>query len=719
MLFIGTQIVMTGMLASPLDDAYIHLQYAKQIAKGAYFQYQDGAPITSGETSFLYAHLLALGCLLGFHGTGLLAWAQIIAFVCLAAIFYLLIQIGDNLSHPRAGWGAAVLVFCSGCLAWAFWSGMEIALFTALLLFVCYLITCPVFSAKCLWYALGLLCLCRPEGMICAFVILMISVLSIFISSESFLFPFKTNDLHHSFISRLKQFRMMHSSFMFFLFSIIGPPLFFYFSLGRVSGNSLLAKSLLYSPILTSFEKGMEFFSNVGSIGLFFMGHPAATPHIGEYLMPGTLLFAVIGVIGLFLSRSLSQKWFTAVAGLSLTTLIFAVATLEVWPLHNYRYLLPYFPLLFLFGIIGLETLFSWIKFQTLLPVTTLLLIAILLQTSYFPAWAGRFAKNAASIYEKQIQTSRWISRYLPSDRPIAINDAGALAYYGALKIYDLVGLVTNDTTLAYRMGEGGLYESLEHLSETERPHYAVVFPSWFQESAITYDIFYKPLVSFPDPFDRTFGKTVYHINWSYAGMENQPRQATMKPNWIVKDSLDIADLRSEADHQYTFQVHHNRFPRIPVPFRRNFGYHEEIDELWPDIENEQEELIPILRQQGILNQFDIVDAGRRIDGEEQFTLGNLTAGKETYLIIRTCYGMGERYTFAYRMGVFVDNIYLGEWNVEGTSWNWYESIFTITGEAVKTDSLRIRIKNMRTQNYPYYASYYYWICQENEDAQP
>ncbi len=709
-LFVGTQLALTGTPSSPLDDTYIHLQYAKQIAQGHYFQYQEGEPVTSGETSFLYAHILAIGYLIGFHGSGLLVWAYLIAWLSVSAILYFLIQVGKNLSFPLAGWGAAVMIFCSGSLAWAFWSGMEIALFTSLLFLVYYLLLQRELSPDKIWIVMGLLILCRPEGGIVVLTILLITVIYFFLYPKKFIF---TENKQSKSLSIEDKLRLFNFPFLFFIASIIGPFFFYFLTTGRMTSNSLLAKSLLYNPIMTAYEKLIEIVSNLGEIVLFFFGHPTVTPMISEYVVPGTILFALCGLVGLVFLVDKKNIWYSLIFGVPLFVVLIAVSTLEVWPLHNYRYLLPYLCLFIFLGFIGIETLFRFIKISDSMPVVAIFIVAILLQISYIPAWAGRFAKNALTIYEKQIQTAKWINQFLPGDHPIAINDAGALAYFGQRKIYDLVGLVTSNTTVVYRMGEGGLYESYNHIPEEIRPNYAVVFPTWFEQSAVIYDIFHQPLVTFPDPFDHTFGKTVYRINWNYMGMEENPREATLEEDWIVKDSLDVADIWSEDDHRYRFHLQGNEFPKIPIPFRRNFGYHEEIDKLWPGFEDEQEELIPLLREKGILNRFDIVDAGRRIDGDEQFMMGNLEPEKPAYLIMRTCYGMGEHYQFTYRMGVFVNDIYLGEWKVSGSSWNWYEPVFTIPKNMIKDEYIRIRIKNLGSRFFPFYGSYYYWICQE------
>ena len=50
---------------------------------------------------------------------------------------------------------------------------------------------------------------------------------------------------------------------------------------------------------------------------------------------------------------------------------------------------------------------------------------------------------------------------------------------------------------------------------------------------------------------------------------------------------------------------------------------------------NEQDELIPALRRQGLLYFFDIIDAGRRVDGSETFILRNLDPYQTADLILR------------------------------------------------------------------------------------
>jgi hypothetical protein len=639
--------------------------------------------------------LLALGYGLGFRGAGHLVWAYLLAGMAYASIFYFVFALGKRLVSPQIGNWAMVLVFVSGYFAWGIWSGMENALFSALLLAVLYFLTEQEWPP--LFLTMGFLALCRPEGGIIAIGITFF-VLS-FIARRS-AWPV--------FLSPMGLLGMG-----FCLVSIVLPTWINWFMTGATAGNSLIAKSLLHSPILTLGEKGELWLENLSGIGLFLLGSPTYSPYPGEFILPGTLLLAGLGTVGLALGEKEDRWWRAGAVGLPLVTVFCAIATLEVWSLHSFRYLHPYLPVLYLLALAGAERLAEWAGDRQKITTMAFCLLATLVSLPAWPQWLANSINQSLTIAEKQKETARWLNHNLKKGDRVAINDAGALAYYGQFPLLDLVGLVSNDTAIPYRLGEGGLYERLEQIPKSARPQYAAVFPSWFPQLANKYDVFHRPRVTFYDPFDPSFEKTVYEVNWEYAGMEDQPRPATLQPGWEVRDALDVADLESEASHLYRVKNAGNRFPPISIPFRRNFGYHDEIDERWPDIEEEQEELIPLLREQGILNQYDIVDAGRRITGEEVFCLSNLAPGQDAYLIIRTCDGIGDHPMFTYRLRVHGNGYFLGDWVLSETPWNWMESVFVIPGGIIHEPTVLVRIQNLGTRNFGYYDSFYYWICQE------
>jgi hypothetical protein len=76
-----------GNLIMPLDDVYIHFQYAKQLALGLPYQYNTGQPPTSGATSLIYPYLLAIGYKIGFTELWLGLWGRLPCGGCWWACF--------------------------------------------------------------------------------------------------------------------------------------------------------------------------------------------------------------------------------------------------------------------------------------------------------------------------------------------------------------------------------------------------------------------------------------------------------------------------------------------------------------------------------------------------------------------------------------------------------------------------------------------------------
>ena len=151
-----------GAPIMPLDDAYIHFQYAHSIASGQPYAYNAGLPPTSGATSFLYPYLLAVGDLLGLRGLNLGYWAMGLGALALAASAWLVIQIAEHYAPRWLAIAAGMLFALSGDMSWHFMSGMETGIVVLFALLTLYAVLrrdlrLTVISAT-------LLTLIRPEG---------------------------------------------------------------------------------------------------------------------------------------------------------------------------------------------------------------------------------------------------------------------------------------------------------------------------------------------------------------------------------------------------------------------------------------------------------------------------------------------------------------------------------------------------------------------------
>ena len=125
LVFYGSLLRQThGDWSAPLDDVFIHFDYARATARGYPFQWSEGNGFSSGNTSLTYPFVLAVGYLAGFRGMSIMVWAAIVA--CLSTFgFFLGVA---RLSEPLGRWAKYLIppaVLSLGALDWSLFSGME------------------------------------------------------------------------------------------------------------------------------------------------------------------------------------------------------------------------------------------------------------------------------------------------------------------------------------------------------------------------------------------------------------------------------------------------------------------------------------------------------------------------------------------------------------------------------------------------------------------
>ncbi|MFN7147194.1 MAG: hypothetical protein ACK4YP_25730, partial [Myxococcota bacterium] len=118
-----------GELSPPLDDAFIHFQYARRMAEGAPFSYQAGDGFSSGATSLIWPAVLAVGWRLGFQDVSLYVWTLLLNTVLLAAAGTFTYRWLGRVADERTALFGTVLLVTTGPLVWAAFSGMEVLLF--------------------------------------------------------------------------------------------------------------------------------------------------------------------------------------------------------------------------------------------------------------------------------------------------------------------------------------------------------------------------------------------------------------------------------------------------------------------------------------------------------------------------------------------------------------------------------------------------------------
>ncbi len=134
--FYGYMLKQTGgEWSAPLDDVFIHFDYARATALGHPFEWTVGNGYSSGNTSLTYPFVLAFGWLAGFTGRSLMVWAAVVATVSVFAT--LLAARRSFIEDHGDDWGRfssyvlPPILLGVGALDWSLWSGMEVAFFLA------------------------------------------------------------------------------------------------------------------------------------------------------------------------------------------------------------------------------------------------------------------------------------------------------------------------------------------------------------------------------------------------------------------------------------------------------------------------------------------------------------------------------------------------------------------------------------------------------------
>src|SRR5262245_44706867 len=112
--------------SAPLDDVFIHFDYARSTALGHPFEWVIGNGYSSGNTSLSYPFALAIGWVLGFHDEELVIWSGVVAAIC---VFGVLLACRPLFPSSLASYLLPPAFFWLGALDWSLWSGMEVAFF--------------------------------------------------------------------------------------------------------------------------------------------------------------------------------------------------------------------------------------------------------------------------------------------------------------------------------------------------------------------------------------------------------------------------------------------------------------------------------------------------------------------------------------------------------------------------------------------------------------
>jgi hypothetical protein len=428
-LFLLREQRIAGAAGFPLDDSWIHLHFARNIAEGSGFSYNRGVPV-AGSTAPAWTLLLAGTS--AFLGPGLAVVKGLgIALTLAAALLTRRAALAWG-AHPAAALVAAVAFAWSGPVVWGALSGMEIPLAAALVAGALLAHAREQTVATALLAALAVLA--RPESLLVVLLLLVARPLG----------P-----------RRIATFALITAA-------VLAPAV--WFSLKTVG-------SPVPATAVAKIEGGL-----VGWLaGVREPWWPMLVGRPGAFLVGwAKWLLAVNWLLPLALLAGLWVAWRRgrALGMVALAVLVHPLVMAWLAPYRDPsfqegRYSAQLLPLAFVLAALGLGA-FRWPRAA----------LAALLLCALVPLGraAERYAWGVQNINAMQVHLGHWVNTNLPPASRIALNDVGAIAFVSRFTVIDLMGLVTPDIIPYRRDGEAGV---IRYLGE-RCPDYVIVFPSWF-----------------------------------------------------------------------------------------------------------------------------------------------------------------------------------------------------------------------------------------------
>jgi len=422
----------------PLDDAWIHQTYARNLALGGEWAFQPGQ-ISGGSTAPLWSALLAVGYWLRMSPY---VWAYAMGALLLWGLSLLgetTVRRAVPSYRSRFPW---VGVFLAGewHLVWAAASGMETLLYTLLVTGVLALLAFGKRNYLGLGALIGLSVWVRPGG-----VTLLGPVVVAALLSEGN-WPRRLRYLFNVTLG----FGIFFALYLLFNLTLTGTPW----------PNTFYAKQAEYA-IVRQMPIWVRF---LAEIKLPLIG-------AGALLLPGALLHW---------SKALRQRDVGTLVGVAW---FLGFVMLYAWRLpvtyQHGRYMMPAMPIFFIWGLSGVIAFLGrasanrWRRMSGLAWASSLLLVWL----AFWVIGAKAYAEDVAFIESEMVTTARWVADNVPDDALIAAHDIGALGYFGEHDLVDLAGLVSPEV-IPFVRDEVQLAAYLDQRGVD----YLITFPMWYPD---------------------------------------------------------------------------------------------------------------------------------------------------------------------------------------------------------------------------------------------
>ncbi|HJS29491.1 MAG TPA: hypothetical protein VJ768_07705 [Anaerolineales bacterium] len=427
----------------PLDDAWIHQTYARNLASRGEWAFYQGET-SAGSTSPLWVSFLSIGYLVQANPV---IFSAVLGWACMVALAWA-VTIGFRAILPDlAAWGPVVglLLLLEWHLVWAAASGME----TLLAGLVVTVVLVWLLKKPNRWYLVGILIglgvWIRPDLITLAAPAGLVVLLSPNLRSR------KAWDLVGMLAGCL-------------------IPAVFYFLFNNAVGGTLLPN--------TFYAKQVEYriLQEIPILDRYLAEFSLPLVGVGVVLLPGFCYLGWLAVRRRRWDLLVGVGWWFGYVGLY-------AWRLPVTYQHG-RYLIPAMPIFFLWGAAGTAAILAgWFKrgARSGRVVSILarvwVITAVLVLCLFWGIGARAFSRDVHFIESEMVEVSRWIEENTDQEDLIAAHDIGALGYFSGRRIVDLAGLVT-PVVIPFIRDEERLASYLDERSAD----YLVTFPGWYPD---------------------------------------------------------------------------------------------------------------------------------------------------------------------------------------------------------------------------------------------
>jgi hypothetical protein len=239
--------------------------------------------------------------------------------------------------------------------------------------------------------------------------------------------------------------------------------------------GALFIPYLLFNLALSGNPMPNTFYAKQAEYQAYWLSKPFSERFIG-YLYPflaSPFLVLIPGCIAWMVKMIRTRNW-GAIASILWFFGYIAIYFMRMPPYQHGRYIIPAFPIAYLWGMIGMIELLLSPKMNRMISLAWQ--ISLVMLSFVFSFLAAR--QNAYDVYwieSEMVQTAKWVQQNIPPDALLAVHDIGALGYYVPNPIIDLAGLITPDVVPFIRDSS-----RLTDYLNARSADYLIVFPGQY-----------------------------------------------------------------------------------------------------------------------------------------------------------------------------------------------------------------------------------------------